>query len=418
MTGTEVRPLWAGRALAVVGIVLVAVNLRTAVGVISPIVGAISDDIPLSSVGIGFLGMLPPLAFAASGIVAPFVARRLGLEGTLLIACIAMAAGALIRAVASDYGVLAVGSVVVLGGMGFGNILMPPAVKRYFPDRIGGMTAAYATAMAIGAGVATLLAAPVAQASSWRISLGIWALLAVGAAVPWVVLLWRWQSAQRLARADGAIEEPEPELLGSMVHSRVAWSITLAFALPSFNVYAMFAWLPEIVTSLTTLGSTEAGALLAIFAVVGLPLAFIVPLLTTRSQNIGWLLGLGVALFVGGYVGLLLAPGAATWVWVVLIGCGPIVFPVMLTLVNLRTRTHTASVALSGFVQSGGYGIAALGPLAIGIIYDLTGGWTVPLIFLIVTVLVALIPSFMLSRPRFVEDDLQARRARMAQRVS
>ncbi len=418
MTGTVVQPLWAGRALAVVGILLVAVNLRTAVGVISPIVGAISDDIPLSSVGIGFLGMLPPLAFAVSGIAAPLVARRLGLEGTLLIACAAMAAGALIRALASDYGVLAAGSVVVLGGMGFGNILLPPAVKRYFPDRIGGMTAAYATAMAIGAGIATLLAAPIAQAASWRISLGIWAILAVGAAVPWVVLLWRWQSAQRLARADGAIEEPEPELLGKMMHSRVAWSITLAFAIPSFNVYAMFAWLPEIVTSLTTLGSTEAGALLAIFAVVGLPLAFIVPLLTTRSQNIGWLLGIGVALFVGGYVGLLLAPGTATWLWVVLIGCGPIVFPVMLTLVNLRTRSHAAAVALSGFVQSGGYGIAALGPLAVGIVYDLTGGWTVPLTFLIATVLVALIPSFMLSRPRFVEDDLQARRAWMAQRVS
>lgn len=412
MTTPAVRPLWASRGVAVLAIILIAVNLRTAVGVISPIVDVISDDIPLGSIAIGFLGMLPPLAFAASGIAAPLIARRLGLEATLLLACGAMVAGPLLRALAPNFVVLTLGSVLVLGGMGFGNILLPPAVKRYFPDRIGAMTAAYATVMALGAGLAALVAAPIAEAVSWRASVGVWALLAFSAAVPWAVLLLRRRSAQRLARADGAIEEPEPELLGRMVHSRVAWAITLAFAIPSFNVYAMFAWLPEILTATTTLTPTAAGALLAIFAVVGLPFAFVLPVLVTRIRNVAWLLAGGVGLFVGGYLGLLLAPEVAPWLWAVLIGCGPIAFPVMLTLVNLRTRSHEASVALSGFVQSIGYGTAALGPFALGFIHDVTGNWAVPLVFLIVTVLVALVPSFMLSRPRAVEDDLAARNAR------
>lgn len=406
MTASVRRPLWAGRSLALVGIVLIGINLRTAVAAISPIVDFIAADVPLTSIGIGFLGMLPPLAFAVSGIAAPLVARRLGLEATLVLACIAMSVGPVVRALAPDFPVLALGSILVLAGMGFGNILLPPLVKRYFPDRIGLMTSVYVTLMALGAAVPPLVAAPLAEATNWRVSLGVWGLVAFTAAVPWVFLWLQRRSSERASLADGSLGAPAPDLVGRIWHSRVAWAITIAFVIPSFNVYAMFAWLPQIITDLTDLGATEAGGLLALFAVMGLPFALVVPIIAARMRNVGWLIGLGVAFFVAGYVGLLFAPATLTWIWVLLIGSGPIVFPLVLTLINLRTRTHEASVALSGFVQGIGYGGAALGPLALGFIHDLAGNWTLPLAFLIGTVLVAVIPAFVLARPRMVEDDL------------
>jgi len=406
VTVVATRPLWAGRSLALVGIVLLAFNLRTAVAAVSPIYAVISRDIPLGNLGIGFLGMLPPLAFAASGIVAPAVARRLGLEATLAAACAAMVAGGILRASAGNYATLVAGSVVLLAGMGFGNILLPPVIKRYFPDRIGLMTATYATLMAIGAAIPPLVAAPIAEATGWRISLGTWGLVAVAAVVPWFFLWVRRRADDCASANDGLVEEAAPQLVGRMWRSPVAWAITIAFAVPSFNVYAMFAWLPAIITDLTTLGATEAGGLLALFAIMGLPFALVVPLIAVRVRNVGWMLALGVAFFVTGYLGMLLAPAQATWLWVLLIGSGPIVFPLTLTLINLRTRTHEASVALSGFVQSIGYGAAALGPLTLGFIHDVTGSWVAPLIFLIGLVLVALIPAFVLARPRMVEDDL------------
>jgi len=409
VTTVAVRPLWAGRTLALLGIVLLAFNLRTAVAALSPIFGAISQDVPLGSIGIGFLGMLPPLAFAASGVVAPAVARRLGLEATLAAACTAMVAGGLLRAAAGSYGILVLGSVILLVGMGFANILLPPVIKRYFPDRIGLMTAAYATLMAIGAAIPPLVAAPIAEATSWRVSLAVWGVVALTAAVPWILLWLRRRAELQASAAEGGVEEPEPQLVGRMWRSPIAWAITLAFTIPSFNVYAMFAWLPEILQDLTTLGPAEAGGLLALFAVMGLPFALVVPLIAVRVRNVGWLLALGVAFFAAGYLGLLLAPGQGTWFWVLLVGSGPIVFPLTLTLINLRTRTHEASVALSGFVQSLGYGGAALGPLAVGFIHDVSGSWTAPLIFLIALVLVALIPAIVLARPRMVEDDLDRR---------
>jgi CP family cyanate transporter-like MFS transporter len=409
MTSIAARPLLAGRTLALLGIVLIGLNLRTAVAVISPIVRFISEDIPLTSIGIGLLGMLAPLSFALSGLVAPAVARRIGLEATMLVACAAMVIGPVVRALAPNYAVLVGGSVLLLGGMGFANIMLPPIIKRYFPDRIGALTATYATLMAIGASVPPLIAAPLAESIGWRFTLGSWAILALAAAVPWFVLWLRRRRRDRAAALDGELGRPAQLAVGRMWRSPVAWAITVAFMIPSFNVYAMFAWLPEIATDLTGATPAQAGAMVALFTLMGLPFALIVPVIAPRLKNVGWLIALGVTLFVTGYLGLLLAPAAAIWLWVILIGGGPIVFPLTLTLLNLRTRSHQTAVALSGFVQGIGYGGAALGPLVVGFLHDVSGSWTVPLVFLVVLAAVALVPAFVLARPRMVDDDLEDR---------
>jgi len=403
-----VRPLWQGRSLVLVAIVLMAVNLRTAVAAISPIVPYISADIPLDSVGLGIVGMLPPIAFAVSGLVAPMVARRLGLELVIVLACAAMVVGPVVRAVAGSYAVLVLGSVIVLGGMGFANILLPPAVKKYFPDRIGQLTSLYATIMAISASIPALIAAPVAAAAGWRVSVGMWALLALFALAPWLAV---WLRSRREARvSDESISlEAEPELVGRMWHSRVAWAMALTFGFTSLNVYALFAWLPEILRDDSGMTSVEAGGLLFLYAVIGLPFALLVPIIVTRLRSIAPLIWVAFAAFVVGYLGLLLAPTAVPWLWVLLAGSGPLLFPLCLVLINLRTRSPRTSTALSGFVQSVGYGIGALGPLLVGIIHTASGGWAVPLGFLLVTTVITLVVGLLLARPVMVEDELAAR---------
>jgi CP family cyanate transporter-like MFS transporter len=74
-------------------------------------------------------------------------------------------------------------------------------------------------------------------------------------------------------------------------------------------------------------------------------------------------------------------------------------------LINLRTRTHHGAIALSGFTQGMGYLIGALGPLMLGILHDLTAGWTAPILFLITTVLGMAISGAVLLRPRMLEDE-------------
>jgi len=134
------RPLWAGRAIVLVGIVLSAVTLRTAVTSITPQLDPIGADLGFGSAVAGVFGMLPVLAFAVFGLVTPVLVHRVGLERMALVAMLMAAVGTFTRSLAGDTLVLLALSALALGGMGVGNVVIPPLVKRYFPDRVGGLS--------------------------------------------------------------------------------------------------------------------------------------------------------------------------------------------------------------------------------------------------------------------------------------
>ena len=406
MTTSPARSLWAGRTLALLGIILVAANLRTAVAGLSPIVTEISVDIPLDTLVLGVLGMLPPVCFAIFGILTPVFTRRIGLESVLIVSMVAILVGHVTRGVSPSVIWLLVGSVVTFAGLGAGNVLLPPLVKKYFPDRIGLITSLYATVLAFSTLVPPLVAVPVADASGWRVALGMWAVLAVLSLVPWVTMLVRHRTS---SVPTPKVEEAEPAILGRIWGSSIAWALAIVFSVSSLNAYAMFAWLPQLLIQTAGLEAGHAGALLSLYAAMGIPAALIIPVLASRMKNIGLLVYVGVAAFVLGDLGLLLAPGTATWLWVAFAGLGPLLFPLALVLINLRTRTHAGSVALSGFVQSVGYTIGALGPLIVGLLHEATGAWTGPLLFLLATALIVTIAGFVIARPHLLEDDLAKR---------
>ncbi len=410
MPDSRLLPLWAGRTMALLGILLVALNLRTAVASISPIVAEIGADIRLDSVALGIIGAVPPIAFSFSALFGVLAAKRIGLERLLALAIVAMIAGHLLRSVAANFAVLLLGSVVALVGAGIGNVLLPPLVKRYFPDRIGLMTSLYVTLMSTSAAIPAALSAPIADSAGWRLSLAVWSALALTSLMPWVVVLLQHRRERAaLTTADEApeLERPRPQLTGRIWHSKVAWTIAVVFALSSFHAYTMYAWLPRLLIDTAGVTSVQAGALLALFSIIGVPASIIVPVLTVRLKNVSWLLQSGIAAFVFGYLGLLFLPTTATWLWVALIGVGQLLFPACLTLINVRSRTHDGSVALSGFVQAVGYALAAPGPLVVAILNGATGGWTAPIILLIVSALACTFAAARLARPTFVEDDIR-----------
>ncbi len=408
MTSPARPPLWAGRALALVGIALLALNLRTAVAAVSPITGSIAEDLPLDELGIGLLGMLPPVAFAVSGVLAPIVARRLGLEVVVLASAVAMVLGHLLRAGGPGLGSLFGGSLLVFAGMGFGNILLPPVVKRYFSDRLATLTTVYTTVMSVSTFLPPLVAAPIADTAGWRTSLAVWAAVAVLAVLPWIVLVVRHRRALRREAADPSPELPTEAgpLLGRMAGSPTAWAVAAVFAVSAMGAYAVFAWLPELLIETAGVSEIAAGSLLSLFALVGLPVSLVVPALASRMRRVGILVLVGVGAFVAGWLGLLLAPASATVLWVVLVGLGPLLFPVALFLINDRTRDARASIALSGFVQTVGYTAGATGPLLFGLLHSATGGWATPMIVLSALTLVAVPAALVLNRGTVVEDEL------------
>lgn len=402
----NIKPLH-GRVLALAGLLLVALNLRTVVSSLSPIIPFIREDLELSTLAVSFLGMLPPLGFALSGLLAPMLTRRIGLEAALLVLLLIIVLGNLVRALSGDWSLLGVGTFVAIVGMGMGNVLLPVVVRKYFPDRIGSMTALYLTIVSISALTPPLIAVPVAQEFGWRLALGQWAVVGAIAMIPWIFAL-----------RSNKIEEPvitqTLSIPVSVRHIKIwksptAVSMVVIFAVSSLNGYAAFAWLPQILIDESGSTPLEAGILLSVYAGMGMPAALLMPRLAVRFPNQAPLIYLSGALFFTGYAGLIFLPGNLSWIWVVLIGLGPILFPLNLALFNIRSRTQETLLRISGFAQGFGYLAAALGPLVLGVLHELTGNWTSSLWFLFLTAIPAIFAGRVIARKNTIDQELEHR---------
>ncbi len=385
-------------ALAAAAVVLLALTLRIAVASLSPLLTVIGRDFEVPAALVGLIGMAPPVAFALSGMVTPALERRLGLERTVLIAAVVGATMLSLRAAAVDAWSLLAATAGIFAAVGVGNVLLPTVVKKYFPDRIGLMTTVYSTTMAVATFTPPLVAVPLADAVGWRGSFVTWAVVALAAVVPWIALSLR----ARASSAD-AVDEPRTAVLSRIVRVPQTWALVVTFGVNSAVAYAMFAWLPPLLIEVAGVDAAEAGGLLALFSFMGLPVSLLVPLLVARLGRTTPFYVVAVAGGLTGVVGLLVAPAAATVLWVVLIGIPPLMFPLALTLFGLRTRSHETAVALSGFVQSVGYGFAALMPLAIGVTHEATGGWTVGLCVLGGALLLVVPAAVVMTRRESVE---------------
>lgn len=394
---------WRGRLVVLAGVVLVSLNLRVAVAAVSPILDLVRRDVPLSTADAGLLGAAPVLAFAVFGALAPAVGRRWGLEPALAGAMALSVLGELARAAATAPAGFLVFSFVALAGMGMGNVLVPPLVKRYFPDRIGAVTAAYAVGMAVSAALPPLVAVPVAQAVGWRQAVGAWSVVGVLAVVPWLVVVVRSAAARSQLRPVLEHVATGPHPRGRVWRVPLAWAMAVTFAMNTANVYILFAWLPELLGEVGV-GEAAAGRWLALFSALGLVSALLVPLVTVRVANPWWLMVAFAVLYVVGYVGLLVSPTAPLWLWVTLLGIAPGSFPLVLTLVGLRTRTADGAAALSGFVQGLGYALAAAGPVVAGLLREATGDWTATIAMLLGMVGVLAVAGVLACRPVMLED--------------
>ncbi|MDR6689896.1 CP family cyanate transporter-like MFS transporter [Microbacterium sp. 1154] len=394
-------------ALAAAAIVLLALTLRIAVASLSPLLTRIGEDFPLPAAVVGLIGMAPPVAFALAGMVTPAIERRLGLERSVLIAAVTAAVMLGLRAAAVDAWSLLGATAGVFAAVGVANVLIPTVVKKYFPERIGLMTTVYSTAMAVATFTPPLVAVPLADAVGWRGSFVTWAVVALAAVAPWVALSLR----ARVSRRD-AVDEPRAAVLSRIVRVPQTWALVITFGVNSSVAYAMFAWMPPLLIDVAGVDAAEAGGLLALFSFMGLPVSLLVPMLVARLGRTTPFYVVAVAGGLTGVIGLLVAPAAATVLWVVLIGIPPLMFPLALVLFGLRTRSHETTVALSGFVQSVGYGFAALMPLAIGVTHELTGGWTAGLALIGVALLLVVPAAIIMVRRESVEEAWERRTGR------
>src|SRR5690625_1456129 len=359
----------------VLGVVIVAVNLRGPIVAPAPVLGPIREDLGLSSTVAGLLTSLPVLCFALAGPVASWVIRRVGPDSAVVLTLLGVLLGTVVRSTGPAATVF-VGTAVIGVAIMVGNIVVPVLIRRDVPwQRAGMVTGLYTASMNVGSMLTSLGTAPLAAVVGWRWALAVWAVLAAAG-----VLYWR-PLARRARAAAAAAAGPAPQCRErvSPSASRIAWLLLVAFGGQSFAYYAVSAWLPTLLSDTRGLDAAASGvtaSLFQIFAVVG---AFGVPALAARAP--GWV---PVATVAAGWVtmpiGLLLAPEAYL-LWSVLGGIGQGGgFTAILSIIARVIGSDAEAATVSARVQTGGYVISATGAPLVGAVYAATGGWSAPLL--------------------------------------
>lgn len=404
-------PLPAG--LLALTIFLVALNLRTALAALPPLVRMIQDDLGLSGAVAGLLTTLPVLCMGVFAPVAQRLAYRVGREATVAWALVLLLAGQLMRLAGAEVALLMLSTVVVGIGIALAGTVLPGIVKEFFAARSGTMTGVYLLAMMVGASTASALSVPLADAfGAWQESLALWSVLAVVGLAAWLPVVRRVN--------DHVEPAPEPSAPGARRRgtgplpwrSATTWLLAGYLALQSFGFYSQIAWISPAYQA-HGWSARDAGLLLSLWSIAQLVTGMAGPALADRVRDRRPLVAVAVCCNLLGLAAIVVAPTLAPVLWVLLLAFGQ-GGGFALGLVKLvdYAPTPAASARLSALVFLVSYSVASLGPFVFGAVHDATAGFTAPfaLLLAVAAVQLTLVPRLRPGRLTEPAADLVAGR--------
>jgi len=353
--------------MLVLGILLIAANLRGPITGIGPVLDQIINSFQLTASQAGMLTTLPLLAFAIASPMATTLAKKQGLEISLFIALLLISLGLSTRLVDSVI-VLYIGTAVVGVGIAIGNVLLPSLIKRDFPHKVAVMTSAYVLSMGVFAGSYSALLIPLAAYKDlgWQVALACYGLITLFSLIIWLPQLKQHTKPTK--------DLTQSHTKGKIWHHPIAWHVTLCLGLNSFFTYVMIAWLPNILME-GGHSAQQAGVFHGAFQMASaVPGIILIPLLSKlKDQRI-----LALSLAILGFIcalGLLYFPHFA-FIWSTTLGfCAGAIFILGLSYISLRTHHSGQAASLSGMAQCVGYLLAAIGPMFAGALHSHFDSW-------------------------------------------
>ncbi len=394
----KARPRQTNFVLAGITVLVIGLALRAPIISVSPILVQLQDVYGLSSVAAGLLTSLPVLCFGLLALFAPRLDQRFGMERTISAMLLLIIVGMLIRSFAGVAS-LFLGTVVLGAAIAVNNVLLPGLVKRDWAHVAGPLMSIQSMSMALGPTLAAVLTVPLYQllGASVRLALLSWLVLPLAALVLFQAL------RLQMSRAGGrSLPRRAAVAAGNLLRDRLAWQVTAFLGTQSLLFYSVSAWLPTILVD-AGLSATTAGIGFSAFNLAGVAGSLAGPLVAVRLRHQGAVSSVAAGLWVIGLGGLLIAPLPAFYLWVLVAGLGSgVSFSLALTLLVLRSYDAYDAARLSGMVQAVGYAFAATGPLVVGWLFDVSGNWNVPLLFLLALVPLLALAGFGAGRPLLV----------------
>ncbi|WP_145379621.1 CynX/NimT family MFS transporter [Staphylococcus cohnii] len=386
----------------ILAIVFIASTLRAPLTSVGPVVDEIKHVMEINNSVAGILTTIPLIIFA---IVSPLVSRvtsRLTMSRTILYSTILLIIGLYLR-VAGDFSLFIIGTLVLGIAIAFGNVVLPSYVKWYFPMQIGIATGIYSGTMNFTAGLGGGLSFPLSQTPlGFRLSLSFWIILGIIAIILWIPKARKGAKLEKQTIDETQVKHHKKV---NIIKSKLAWMVALTMGFQSMVFYTVVAWVPSILVDRGVDPST-AGYLLMLNQFSQVPMTFSFPIIASKLKDQRILVVIITILFLTGF-GLFFAQS------LVLLVIGMVIaglamgacFSLCMTFFSIRARTSDGSISLSGFGQSVGYLIAAIGPFLIGYLHDYTGNWISGIIALLLMSLLFFIFGYPAAKNRVVEDE-------------
>ncbi len=350
-----------------IGIILVALNLRPSMAAIGPLLSSISEDIPLSFSAASLLTMFPVLAMGLTMFIGMHIATRFGEHRTVAASLLIVGLATAARLFLHNTVELILSA--VLAGLGIALIqsVMPALIKSRFSGNVSLLMGVYVTSIMGGAAISASFSPFIlTQTGSWRISLAIWALLAMLGLAVWFF--------QRTA-VPPLPEAPTKSEKDSFIGNSRAWSLAIFFGLGTASYTCVLAWLaPYFVEK----GWSEqhAGLLLGLLTTMEVLSGLVTPAIANRSRDKRLVLAILLSLIISGFCGLILSPQSLSLLWPCLLGLGiGGLFPMSLIVSLDHLDNPRRAGSLTAFVQGIGYLIAGTSPLIAGVIRDRLGSF-------------------------------------------
>lgn len=380
-------------------ILFTAINMRSPITAISPLLDLIRHDFAVSNTMAGFLTTIPLVAFA---ILSPFVAKlagKYGMERIIIISLMVLTIGGWLRPF-GGLTMLLLGTFLTGLAIAIVNVILPGMIKREFPFRVGIMTSIYSICMNVFAATASAVSLPLANTGlGWKGSILVWTVLAMVALILWIPQQRYNQPAKLMKHSVKATR--------SVWHSPLAWKITIFMGMQSMIFYVSIAWLPDILQE-QGLTNIQSGYMLSLMQFSMLPFNFIIPILAAKLKTQRPLVLFTVLLYLISLLGIIFVDGYLWWTatCLILLGiAGASSFSLSMMFFSLRTHTANQAADLSGMSQSIGYLLAACGPTLFGILHDMTGNWTLPLSILVIATFIILYTGLMAGGKGFIHPE-------------
>ncbi|MCY1157505.1 MAG: transporter [Citricoccus sp.] len=384
-----------------VAVFVAAINLRAGIASLGPVLGDVLDAFGAAGWLAGVVTAIPGLFFALMGLAAVPLARRLGLSAALTAGMVLTLIGLAVRPWVGQVWVFIVLTAFVVAGIALANVLLPAWIKNHGRHRTVALMTIYASILGVSGAIGPLSALLFDGEDSWRWALFVWASFAAVQVVVWVIVTAR--TGFDFPSVTVTVDRPG----GSLWKAPTAVFLMAFFGLQSMNAYVQMGWLPQIY--LDSGAPASVGAIsLALIGALSIVGGLVMPFIISRVRHLGVFPVLFSALSAAGYLGLYLAADVYPLLWALLLGLGGFCFPTALALIPARSRNALVTARLSGFVQPFGYFVAAAGPLLVGIVYDITGQWSVILLALVAGTVAMALAGFRASRPGYIDDELAA----------